>query len=279
VSHPEDTSDDDSVDSEQFRWLVYRRDEFTCRICGHDKPEADLDIAYILPPCDGGSRRDGNLITLCRACDEAGYRDRVYELLGRAPDYLLTFATAIDQVEALARSEVDDYALRGLFRQMLFVAAITAVETYLYDTIIGVVTRSPTLVRRVVETSPGFKNRRCDLSDIYRRIHKMAEEVRTYLSGLMYHNLPQVRELYHHVLGVALPKTLRELIAAVSRRHDLVHRGGKTKDGMVVYVTTSDVFELCEALRVFVAHIDSQIRERSPDVPYVYAEDSEQQPS
>ena len=53
-------------DWEAIRYLVYKRDHFTCQDCAITK--SSLDIHHIVPFLSGGSNELDNLIALCRKC-------------------------------------------------------------------------------------------------------------------------------------------------------------------------------------------------------------------
>jgi 5-methylcytosine-specific restriction endonuclease McrA len=50
----------------ELRWLVWERDNFTCRHCG---ARQFLSVDHIIPESKGGTLDIGNLQTLCCACN------------------------------------------------------------------------------------------------------------------------------------------------------------------------------------------------------------------
>lgn len=53
-------------DWDDIRYMVYRRDNFTCQEC--KKNNLKLDVHHIVPYLDGGSNEINNLISLCKSC-------------------------------------------------------------------------------------------------------------------------------------------------------------------------------------------------------------------
>ena len=49
------------------RFLVFQRDGYKCRICGHAGGELEVD--HVIPVCRGGKNTMENLQTLCRKCN------------------------------------------------------------------------------------------------------------------------------------------------------------------------------------------------------------------
>lgn len=51
-----------------IRWVVWERDNFTCKRCGIRK---HLSVDHIIPESKGGTLDMGNLQTLCRGCNSS----------------------------------------------------------------------------------------------------------------------------------------------------------------------------------------------------------------
>ncbi len=59
----------------KLRFMVFRRDSFTCQYCGRCiKDGIKLHIDHIIPKSKGGDLSIGNLVTACFDCNE-GKRD------------------------------------------------------------------------------------------------------------------------------------------------------------------------------------------------------------
>jgi hypothetical protein len=55
--------------SKALRFLVLRRDNYTCRYCGRSAPEVVLHVDHVVPRIKGGRNKLGNLITACFDCN------------------------------------------------------------------------------------------------------------------------------------------------------------------------------------------------------------------
>jgi 5-methylcytosine-specific restriction endonuclease McrA len=54
------------------RWRVMRRDRFRCVACGRSpatEPGVELHVDHVVPVARGGGNEEGNLRTLCAACN------------------------------------------------------------------------------------------------------------------------------------------------------------------------------------------------------------------
>jgi len=61
--------------SRKKRWLILRRDKFTCQYCGTKAPEARLHIDHVIPVSKGGDNSDGNLVVACSKCNHGKNTD------------------------------------------------------------------------------------------------------------------------------------------------------------------------------------------------------------
>lgn len=202
------------------------------------------------------------MITICSRCSSLGLRERVRELLAERPNHFMSFDINLGNVEHLARTQPRDRQVRAAYAQMLFVAAVTALEIYLSDAFAEVIESDLRLLRRLVETDPEFKQRRYELREIFARIEGLNSEVADYLGTVNYHNIAKVNRMYETVLGVRFEADLPSVAKAISTRHDLVHRAGRTIDGEWLSVSTRDVREIAKTFRRLVLQIDIQIRQQ-----------------
>ena len=79
---------------------------------------------------------------------------------------------------------------------------------------------------------------------------------------VIYHNLPKVKGMYKDTLGVDLGD-IGIAYKAVLTRHDLVHRNGKTKDGVEVVIDSVIIDQLFSDIETFIGNIDKQIEEKN----------------
>jgi hypothetical protein len=247
-----------------IRDQVLQRDGFACRICGRSSSKGiDLQLAHILPLCQGGDTGPGNLLTICTECNaQQEFRDYLWNSIQKSFDYYRYFTINIEQIEDLVAIPPANHDLESTFMNMLFVAAITSLETYLSDVLIGTINGNKELIRKVVETATEFRDRKFELRDIYDQFAKIADMTRNYLLDLTYHNLGKIRHLYRTVLQIEFPEDISDLARAIQRRHDIVHRGGKTKEHKWHYVTSKDVLEIVGHVKTLVLHIDLQLRRK-----------------
>lgn len=149
---------------------------------------------------------------------------------------------------------------------LLYSNVITLLETYLSDVFISTVCNFLPLMRRLLESDPEFKNRKFDLSDIFSKYDNLHTDIQEYLSGLLYHNISKIKNLYESVLSISFPSDLVFLYKAVDVRHDLVHRNGKSKKGIKHKIGKTDVDNLLSSVITFITDIDLKIKDVYPSV-------------
>jgi 5-methylcytosine-specific restriction endonuclease McrA len=58
-----------------LRFLVLKRDKFTCQYCGRKAPVVILQVDHIIPESKGGKTIIENLITACEECNRGKYNN------------------------------------------------------------------------------------------------------------------------------------------------------------------------------------------------------------
>lgn len=174
-------------------------------------------------------------------------------------EFYKNFLKSTFEIESLAEAQLIDVSLRGSLDRLLYSNVISSLETYLSDALINLVMADSARIRLVVETVPEFKSQKIDLSEIYSKFETMDSLVHEYLVGLIYHNISKVQKIYSSVLGVNFPSDCSDLYVAIQKRHDIVHRNGKNKNGEPLEIAKEDVLNLVTISRKFVDFINVQL--------------------
>ena len=192
--------------------------------------------------------------------DEDDYDHTFYEVISSNIARFENFNLSIEVIEELLAQELIGRPQQALFR-LLYANVVTALETYLSDTFINAVDRDRTLLRKFVETNPDFKHRSLKLSDLFNAADQIDDEVKKYLLDVIWHNLVKVRAMYINVLDINFGKEFPVDVArAISTRHDIVHRNGRTKTGSEVSVTREDIETLIIRVRSMITHIETEYK-------------------
>ena len=173
-------------------------------------------------------------------------------------EYFQSFSNSIDNIKEILEANVDGAAQTHLFG-LLYVSVITAIETYLSDAFINTVLKDNQHLRSFVENNPEFLKKTFSLSEIFSRHENIKDEVKEYLLSQLWHNIAKIKPMYETTLGVYFQSNLGPIFQAINKRHDLVHRNGKDKEGDQIELTKQDVESLIEKALGFINHINEQM--------------------
>lgn len=153
------------------------------------------------------------------------------------------FQESIDSSKVLNEIDNQNKIARMNLKVMIFGHIVSATEGYLSFTFIDQVMQSEENLKKFVEKDLEFSKRKFTMNEFFQKQESLKEDVRSYLRGLIFHNLSKVKVLYKNVLGVEFGNT-DFLYYAIKKRHDCVHRAGYTKDGEHLRIMTDEISEL-----------------------------------
>ena len=128
--------------------------------------------------------------------------------------------------------------------------------------------------RQFVASCEEFRQRKMSLSEIFERMDLLKEDVEIYLQQLVWHRLDKVAPLMEKTLGIKMP-VIGELMRHIIVRHDIVHRGGKTKEGNPVIVSGHELGKLRGDVVGFVNDLEAQLSVRFPETSDGLLDDNE----
>lgn len=191
--------------------------------------------------------------------DDEEFYDTVF--LRMSPNVALELS--LNQIEDAAKhkslGEIEQFIHR-----LLFANAITALETYLAERFRKAIEADPALIQKFVETFPGLKEQRVPLSAATAVARNLEKLVMNELSKVMWHRLDKVGKMYNDTLNIPFPDDLKLLEKSIKDRHDIVHRNGKSEDGMIGNWDEKSITELVVSIRQLAAHIETKLSS-SPD--------------
>lgn len=167
--------------------------------------------------------------------------------IGSDLDHVAELASSLSAIEQLSGVQVSD-ELRPFHRRSLYVSAITAMETFLSDFFVQKVMSDEAAFESFVATFKPFEKRLIKTSDILSERQSLKQTCKKFLADLLWHDLPKVTSIYKDTFRFDAPN-LGKIIPMVMCRHDLVHRGGKTKDGEQITIDEQDLADLLAEIR------------------------------
>lgn len=168
------------------------------------------------------------------------------------------FGVSMSFVANLLESNVNTL-LESRFHRLLYANVITALETYLSDAFIYTVLSDEEMLRKLVENDKYFQKKKIRMSEIFDEYESLNKQVKEYLMTITWHNLPRAKSLFDITFGIIFPSEMTLLIAAVLKRHDIVHRNGKNRDGKELLFKKQDVKDLVTTATSFVDSIDIKL--------------------
>lgn len=173
------------------------------------------------------------------------------------------FRQQLKYVMLLVNSEVDPEA-QYAHHVMLYSHLIASAEGYLFSTFNHYVTKSDTLLRRLVESDPEVAKMRFDLSEIFVRQETLKETIAKHLNSVIFHNLKSTTKMYASVFGFGFGD-ISWFYRAVSNRHHCAHRGGYDKAGNPLNINKGTIIELTTKLSDLIESIEIRVADFDDD--------------
>ncbi|WGS21011.1 MULTISPECIES: hypothetical protein [unclassified Bradyrhizobium] len=151
-----------------------------------------------------------------------------------------------------------------LVNRMVFAQQVGALEAYLSDTLINLVSEDAEALKKLLASDKDLSSKKFTLAEIAAGKELVHSEVLLYLRSIVYHNIPKVRALYNIAANVDLFDLLgadkERLFKAIEYRHDCVHRNGWDSEGKRLEVfTKSYVQETADMMKVLVESIEKKL--------------------
>ena len=167
------------------------------------------------------------------------------------------FLQRLSEIDSLNAAALDSEHKR-LLRQLLYSHLIAALETYLSDTMSYWIKSDEAVFKRFVSHCSEFKKEKLSLSTIFNRLEALRDQVEQYIQKTVWHRLDRVMPLFSSSLDIEKPEIDR-LMEYIVIRHDIVHRGGRTKEGSHVEIIPDKLSELRLCVATFVEKIEEEV--------------------
>jgi hypothetical protein len=151
-----------------------------------------------------------------------------------------TLEKMLDVLKKIIDSNANDENEQTIYN-MVLVHLITSLETFLSDFFIVQIKNHSEYIKEFVRNYKEYKEISVPLSEVYVTYEKMNDKVFEDLRNIVWHNLAKINHLYKVTFGLNFPKDIGHLYKMISIRHDIVHRCGKSKDGVIHTITRKDL--------------------------------------
>jgi hypothetical protein len=212
-------------------------------------------ITAFLASCQEDSVCELNIAQLISAGYEEDFGD-LEEIQQGTTVPFRSFRQSLNDFQQLSTLKSDDQVLQ----RMCYSGIITAMEAYLSDIMKREVLSNENVKRRFVEKSGTFEAQKLKVEDIYDFLDRLDKRITKELDTTSFHNIQTAHKMFQDVLLIEFPCALvPDLKSAVIKRHDIVHRNGKSANGQMLNVTSEDVSELLSLVAQCVENIDQQV--------------------
>lgn len=179
--------------------------------------------------------------------------------------YFKEFESAIAGLKELNQLILNDVNLQQVLWRQIYVGAIGSMEVFLADAFINITLDKPKYLKRFIETHPEFKNRKFEMQHVYQVYENIVETAKKVMYDIVYHDLSKVRNMYKETFHMNFPD-IANASKAVYKRHDLVHRNGKTKSGDKPHLTSDEVSKALLIVESLVASIKDEFQKADVDL-------------
>ena len=118
--------------------------------------------------------------------------------------------------------------------------------------------------KRFVTTNADLAIRGLKLSEIFDRSENLQSEVEEYIQGVVWHRLDKIKPMLGEALQIDVPD-ISDLMREIVMRHDVIHRGGRTKDGTEVSLNHDDVERAIQLVDEFAKAIEADLKNNYPE--------------
>ncbi|QBL10763.1 hypothetical protein E0Z06_15175 [Rheinheimera sp. D18] len=143
--------------------------------------------------------------------------------------------------------------------KMSYSYAVTLLEAFLGDTLKSLISQNDLYLKNAICKFKVLKN--VKLTDLAENNLDVKSLVLKYVSDILYHNIPNVVEMYEQVLGIKLDIDISKVVKVTKLRHDIVHRNGKTIDGTMISVSSKDFAQAIDHIKEFAGSLQVAINE------------------
>ncbi|MGP3252681.1 HEPN domain-containing protein (plasmid) [Serratia marcescens] len=173
-------------------------------------------------------------------------------------DIFSNYARTLDYLLSLKDFDNADFLVK-----MQFSYSVTVLEACLSEMLKSLVLTSGFYIRNALANIPELQKSTVSLLEAYDYQDKSEIEkaVITYLSKVLYHNIPKVIALYSSILGIDKPIhiNIENIVKIIALRHDIVHRDGKTIDGDVINISYDDLNDFVFDIKNFLENMHQLI--------------------
>ena len=175
------------------------------------------------------------------------------------------FIDELDALKVMAESNFDNpqkiaFILhKNIIVKMSYAYAVTLLESFLGDTLKSIISENDTYLKNALCKFKILKN--VKLTDLASTDVNLRLLVLKHVGDVLYHNIPNVLEMYEQILRVKLNIEKSNIVKITKLRHDIVHRNGQSIDGTDISLKPEDFNDAIEYIKEFSGALQKAINE------------------
>jgi hypothetical protein len=170
----------------------------------------------------------------------------------------MILVSSLAEIEDAAKVDASEKELRVLHK-LLFANVVAALETFLGDLFLKTLASNEKFLQDFVQKTGHFQATKICMSEIFIRIKKIEQEVRTFVISHNWHRLDDSAHMYKRAFSISFPDISPEIKDGIKDRHDIVHRNGKTSDGVEGAWNFEKIHSLKHAVLLFSTELNDRI--------------------
>jgi len=183
--------------------------------------------------------------------------DEFWEILFEETEEFNDFIAELNGLASLLY-EINSLDLSGEHQQILYrqiyIGTFAALENCLCDTLLKLVSTNEQYKINFSRSHPKMKKEKITLSEFYGYEAVVSRKIVEYIKETIFHDFRVVKNMYVGTTGIQFPP-INKLYQFLQKRHDLVHRNGRTKDGVKQKLEPKELFNLLEETRMFIIRL------------------------
>jgi len=154
-----------------------------------------------------------------------------------------------------------DYNIQNTLYNMIQAYSISALEAFLYEEFSRQILSDEDKLKLFFLKNADFQQDKIKLCELLLLSPK--ERAIQYLSEkVLWHNLDKVKNLYNGVFNFNFPENVDFLKHMIYKRHDIVHRCGKDKNGKDVTITKIELEKLFDSITELTTFINDELNNK-----------------
>jgi hypothetical protein len=174
-------------------------------------------------------------------------------------NFFIEFNRTIDEIRRILSSTIDQTVMNTIYK-MIHIHAVTAMETYLGDSLKSAVIGNKVYIANAARNLEELSKKNFKLSEILSYEGDIEKIVLEQLGKYLYHDVSKVMKIYKATLGFSYTYDLKYLIEITTVRHDLVHRNGKSNEGLRVNLNPLDLKNAIDEVDKFINYLEISLQ-------------------